>query len=434
MFDIMRFIEAKRDGESNSPEDISTFVVDVMSGKVKDYHVAAWLMAVYLKGMDDNELLAFTEALARSGSILSFSSGLKVVDKHSTGGVGDKTTLILVPLVASCGLSVAKLSGRGLGFTGGTVDKLESIPGFKVDTSLSDFKQQVEDIGCAITGHSPDLAPAESFFYELRDVTSTVPSLPLICSSIVSKKIAGGAGSFVFDVKYGSGAFMNGIENARELAVSLVRLSKKMGYPSSALLTSMEEPLGRWIGNSMEVFESIEVLRNSGPVDTTEICLALAGEMLLQGGVVSSSKEGISRAKASLEKGDGLAKFNELVIRQGGPADIVSDPSKYLYPSPLVYEVKAASDGFISAIDTKSIGEAIRRLGGGRAKKEDPIDAGAALEVMVKIGDFVKKGDILMKAYSQDPSLVEPARFYLDKSWTIGGKVERPKLILERVD
>ena len=243
MFDILKFIEQKRDGRDNTTEDISTFVQDVMSGRVKDYHVAAWLMAVYLRGMSEDELLAFTKALATSGKSVSFGSGIRAVDKHSTGGVGDKVTLILVPLVASCGLSVAKLSGRGLGFTGGTVDKLESIPGFKVDISLSEFERQVNEIGCAVAGHSPDLAPAEAFFYELRDVTATVPSLPLICSSIVSKKIAGGANSFVFDVKYGSGAFMSSIEDARELALSLVKLSNKMGYPSSALLTSMEEPL-----------------------------------------------------------------------------------------------------------------------------------------------------------------------------------------------
>ncbi len=434
MFDILRFIEHKRDGRDNTTEDISMFVQDVMSGRVKDYHVAAWLMAVYLRGMSEDELLAFTKALATSGKSVSFGPGIRAVDKHSTGGVGDKVTLILVPLVASCGLSVAKLSGRGLGFTGGTVDKLESIPGFKVDISLSEFERQVNEIGCAVAGHSPDLAPAEAFFYELRDVTATVPSLPLICSSIVSKKIAGGANSFVFDVKYGSGAFMSRIEDARELALSLVKLSNKMGYPSSALLTSMEEPLGRWIGNAMEVFESIEVLQNRGPEDTTELCVALAGEMLLQGGLVSSPEEGASMAKSSLEKGGALRKFRELVVKQGGPEDIASNPSKYLRPSPLVYEVISGTDGFVSSVDTRSIGEGIRRLGGGRSKKEDSIDPGAALEVMVKIGDRVEKGDTLMRAYSDDPFSVDSARTYLDKSWTIGDRAEPPKLILERIE
>lgn len=434
MFDILRFLEDKRDGRENSSEDISAFVKNVLTGGVKDYHVAAWLMAVYLRGMSDEELLVFTKALATSGSSVSFRSGTMAVDKHSTGGVGDKATLILVPLVASCGLSVAKLSGRGLGFTGGTVDKLESIPGFKVDISLSKFERQVNDIGCAIAGHSPDLAPAEAFFYELRDVTATVPSLPLICSSIVSKKIAGGANSFVFDVKYGSGAFMSDIQDARELAVSLVRLSKRMGYPSSALLTSMEEPLGRWIGNSMEVFESIEVLQNRGPSDTTELCVALAGEMLLQGGLVSSPEKGSLMARSSLENGSGLRKLRELITRQGGPEDITSNPSKYLRPSPTVYEVRSDGDGFVSCVDTKSIGEGIRRLGGGRSKKEDSIDPGAAIEILVKIGDRVKKGDPLVRAYTDDPSSVEFAKAYLDGSLTIGDRAEPPKLILERIE
>ncbi len=434
MFDILRFIESKRDGGANDPEDIGLFVRSVMEGLVKDYHVAAWLMAVYLNGMEEGELLAFTGALASSGQSISFGPEVNPVDKHSTGGVGDKATLILVPLVAACGLSVAKLSGRGLGFTGGTVDKLESIPGFRVDMSLKDFKAQVEDIGCAVAGHSPDLAPAEAFFYELRDVTATVPSLPLICSSIVSKKIAGGANSFVFDVKYGSGAFMSSLEDARRLAVSLVDLSKKMGHSSSALLTSMDEPLGRWIGNSMEVFESVEVLKNSGPKDTTELCLALAGEMLHNGGMVSSPEEGFSRARLALERGEGLAKLGELVVRQGGPEDLVTNPSKYLSPSPLVYQVRAQSDGFISSVNTRYIGEGIRRLGGGRSKKEDPIDPGAALEIVVKIGDRVKEGDVIMNSYSNDPSSVNSAREYLDHSWSIGKSPKRPVLILERID
>ncbi|SMG08620.1 thymidine phosphorylase [Dethiosulfovibrio salsuginis] len=434
MFDILRFIETKRDGGNNGAEDLKVFVRSIMEGSVRDYHVAAWLMAVYLNGMAEDELLAFTDALANSGEVVSFGRGVKTVDKHSTGGVGDKATLILVPLVAACGLSVAKLSGRGLGFTGGTVDKLESIPGFKVDMTLEEFKSQVEEIGCAVAGHSPDLAPAEAFFYELRDVTATVPSLPLICSSIVSKKIAGGADSFVFDVKYGSGAFMSDLEDAKKLAESLVNLSNKMGHPSSALLTSMDEPLGKWIGNSMEVLESVEVLKNSGPEDTTELCLALAGEMLLNGGMVTSPEAGVEMARSALVEGRGLKKLAELVVRQGGPADLVDYPSKYLQPSPLVYELKAQGDGFISSVNTRFIGEGIRRLGGGRSDKEESIDPGAALEITVKIGDKVKTGDVIMKCYSDDPSSVDYAREYLDRSWTVDVEAVRPPLILGRVD
>lgn len=433
MFDLLHFIEAKRDGLSNSPEDIGVFVSQIMDGKVKDYHISAWLMAVFLNGMAEDELVSFTRALAESGKMVSFRDRSIVVDKHSTGGVGDKTTLVLVPLVASCGLAIAKLSGRGLGFTGGTVDKLESIPGLKLNMSLENFKQQIDKIGCAIAGHSPDLAPAEAIFYELRDVTATVPSLPLICSSIISKKMAGGAGVFVFDVKYGSGALIKKLDNAKKLANSLVGLSKSLGYASSALITSMEEPLGRWIGNSMEVRESLDVLNNAGPEDTVTLCLALAGEMLFQGGRVSSSEEGIKMARTALENGDALAKFKELIEMQGGPQDLIDCPAKYLPCAPLVYELRAPRDGFINYMDAKAVGEAVKRLGGGRSRKEDVIDVGAAIEIKAKIGDLVKMGDTIMKVYANDISLIEMAEPYISSSVTIGDLTKRPPLIVEKV-
>lgn len=434
MFDVIQFIESKRNGDSNKSEDIESFVKQVLNGDVKDYQAASWLMAVYLNGMDKTELLSFTKALAHSGKKVSFPEAQNVVDKHSTGGVGDKTTLVLVPLVASCGVSVAKLSGRGLGFTGGTVDKLEAIPGFRVDMTLESFFDKVNQIGCAIAGHSPDLAPAEAKFYELRDVTATVSSLPLICSSIVSKKIAGGAKSFVFDVKYGSGAFMKDIEDARELAKSLVNLSKELGYGSSALLTSMEEPLGHWVGNSMEVLEAIEVLRGEGPEDTTELCLNLAGEMLYHGSVVTSPDEGYKVALEAISSGKALEKMAELLKMQGANFDVVKEPFRYLKTAPLSAEIKAYDEGVISSIDTRAIGEGIRRLGGGRSQKEDEIDPGAAIEILVKIGDRVEKGQPLMRAFYSDEKKIEGAMMYLDSACSVEQKAQIPKLILERID
>lgn len=434
MFDVLQFIESKRDGHPNNSQDIEDFVTGVLNGEVKDYQAASWLMAVYLNGMDDTELFCFTKALANSGEKVSFPETQNVVDKHSTGGVGDKASLVLVPLVASCGVPVAKLSGRGLGFTGGTVDKLEAIDGFRVDMSLEKFSVQIDEIGCAIAGHSPDLAPAEAKFYELRDVTATVSSLPLICSSIVSKKIAGGAKSFVFDVKYGSGAFMKEIKDARELARSLVNLSKKLGYSSSALLTSMEEPLGHWVGNSMEVFEAIKVLHGEGPADTTELCLNLAGEMLFHGKVVSSPEEGYKLAKDAIMTGAALEKMAELIKSQGGNPEVLKMPLEYLKRSPLSMDIVSSADGVIDSIDTRSIGEGVRRLGGGRSQKEDEIDPGASVEVLVKIGDKVKKGQPILRAFFSDGVDIDGAMAYLNSACSTAEKAQIPKLILERID
>ncbi|EFC92260.1 pyrimidine-nucleoside phosphorylase [Dethiosulfovibrio peptidovorans DSM 11002] len=434
MFDVLRFIETKRDRRKHDKGDIEAFVTDALTGQVREYHVAAWLMAVYLNGMEEDELLSFTSALAESGKRVSFPKGLNCIDKHSTGGVGDKTSMVLVPLVASCGVPVAKLSGRGLGFTGGTVDKLESIPGFRVDMSLADFSDQVERIGCAIAGHSHDLAPAEALFYELRDVTSTVQSVPLICSSIVSKKIAGGASGFVFDVKYGSGALMESIQDAEVLAKSLVDVSDKLGFPSSALITSMEQPLGRWVGNSMEVFESMEVLRGGGPEDTVDLCLDLAGEMIFQGGRSDSPDSGRAMARNALDSGAGLRKFADLVKEQGGTEEVISHPERYLKHGPMVHEVKAEMPGFIHSVDTKSVGEAVRRIGGGRMNREDQVDPGAAIEIMAGIGDSVTVGQPLMRLYCNDRSLADSGVPYVTEAFSIREELpEVPKLVQERI-
>jgi pyrimidine-nucleoside phosphorylase len=300
--DVIGFIEKKRDGGAHAPGELEAFVRAFALGKVPEYQAAAWLMAVYFNGLSDEELKEFTLALARSGDTMSFGDELCIVDKHSTGGVGDKITLLLVPLAAACGLSVAKLSGPGLGFTGGTVDKLESIPGFNTHLSSRDFLNQVTRIGCAISGHSADLAPAEGKFYSLRDVTGTVPSMPLICSSIVSKKIAGGADAFVFDVKCGSGAFMRDHESAEALANGLVSLSKSLGKKAAALITDMDQPLGEWVGNAVEVLEAVRVLQGEGPEDVREVAVALAGAMVSLGKGISFD-DGCILARRKIDDG-----------------------------------------------------------------------------------------------------------------------------------
>ena len=282
------FIEDRRDGKGSTPPEIAEFVRLAQKGEIPDYQVAAWLMAVFFRGMTRREVKAFTEALSLSGKVVTFPGDIFPVDKHSTGGVGDKTSLVVVPLVAACGVPVAKLSGRGLGFTGGTVDKLESIPGFSAHLDLGRFVEQVTKVGCAISGHSEDLAPAEALFYELRDVTGTVPSIPLITSSIVSKKMAGGSRAFVFDVKCGSGAFMKDVASALELSESLVGLSASLGRKAMALVTAMDQPLGRWVGNAAEVAEAVEVLLRKGPSDVRELSLRLAASMVHLGGLAGS--------------------------------------------------------------------------------------------------------------------------------------------------
>ncbi len=326
--DMLGFIERKRDGGVHQAEEIRRFVTAFASGEVPDYQAAAWLMAVYYNGLTDEELREFTLAIARSGEVLSFGGDLFLVDKHSTGGVGDKITLLLVPLAAACGLSGAKLSGPGLGFTGGTVDKLEAIPGCRTHLPSEAFLRQVKEIGCAISGHSADLAPAEGKFYSLRDVTATVPSLPLICSSIVSKKIAGGADAFVFDVKCGSGAFMEDYGSAESLAEAMVSLSKNLGKKAMALITDMDQPLGEWVGNAVEVLEAVRVLGGRGPADVREVAVSLAGAMVSLGKGISF-EEGCAMASEKLDDGSALEKMKVLVEAQEATGAYAATPKRF---------------------------------------------------------------------------------------------------------
>lgn len=426
------FIETKRDGGENNTDQIIEFVKMTQEGKISDYQVAAWLMAVYFKGMSEEENRSFTRALAYSGNEVRFPEGIVSVDKHSTGGVGDKTTLAVVPLAASCGLSVAKLSGRGLGFTGGTIDKLESIPGFRSRLDLESFKRQVLEIGCAVSGHSKDLAPAEAFFYELRDVTGTLPSIPLITSSIVSKKIAGGSKAFVFDVKCGSGAFMKDLSSARELASRLVSLSCSLGRVSMALITGMSQPLGKWVGNSAEVVEAIEVLRGKGPSDTSSLSIMLTGSMLFLGGKAESIPEGEKIAKGAMDSGQGMEMFERMVLSQGGRLDeFLSMAERGDHISPFAHSIKADQNGWVNRCDAGAIGEAVRFLGGGRSAKEDEIDRSICCEVLCKIGDKVEKGQVLAKIFCRkEDDRVERAVETIEGAFALGEMVEPAEILL----
>ncbi len=427
MFNPVAFIEARRDGRSHTAEELEAFVRGSMTGEVTDYQIAAWLMATYLNGLSREELRTFTLALGRSGEMVSFPGSHRCVDKHSTGGVGDKVTLVVVPLAAACGVPVAKLSGRGLGFTGGTVDKLDAIPGFQTKLSLDHFIHQVETLGCAISGHSLDLAPAEGIFYALRDVTGTIPSLPLIASSIVSKKLAGGARRFVFDVKVGKGAFMATPEEGRALARLLVDLSRDLGAEALAFLTAMDFPLGRWVGNAAEVREAIAVLRGEGPDDTRELCEAIGGGMIFLGGKAPSLEEGRRQARQALGSGKAAERFASLVAAQGGDPRVVDSPETFLPLAPETEELVAPREGVLTGMDARQVGEGVRQLGGGRYRKGDEVDLGVAVEMLASPGDRVTQGQPLLRLYGRTPHRLAEIRAALESAVEIGTK-EAPVL------
>ncbi|MBN2248349.1 MAG: thymidine phosphorylase [Coriobacteriia bacterium] len=426
MRSIEELIEVKRDGGRHTAEELTQIVSAFVSGEMADYQMAAWLMAAFIRGMDSSETAALTEAMARSGRMVDLASipGVKV-DKHSTGGVGDTTTLILAPLVASCGVPVAKMSGRGLGFTGGTLDKLESIPGFSVTLEPAAFLAQVRDIGIAVIGQSPDVDPADKKMYALRDVTATVPSMPLIVGSIISKKVAGGADAIVLDVKVGSGAFMKTEADARALAAELVRVGELLGRRIVAVLTDMDQPLGRAVGNALEVREAIATLGGVGPADLTELCLVLGGKMLVLGGVADDERSARELLLDSIASGRALDTFRAWVAAQGGdPA--VADDLELLPLGRHTRVVRAQRDGWISGFDAEGVGRAAMVLGAGRARREDAIDAGAGLEIEVKIGDRVAAGDPLGTLYSSDAALLDEGETRLRDAVRIGD--EEPEI------
>lgn len=392
----------KRDGQELSPAEINFFVEGFTKGEIPDYQVSAWAMAVMLKGMTDRETTDLTMAMARSGDTLDLTGVVPIaVDKHSTGGVGDKTTLVVEPVVAACGLPVGKMSGRGLGFSGGTVDKMESIPGYRTDLSTEEFIDQLKKIGVVLTGQSGDLAPADGKLYALRDVTGTVPSIPLIASSIMSKKIAAGAQAIVLDVKVGVGAFMETLDTARQLAEVMVAIAKLSGRRAVGLLSDMNQPLGFAVGNVLEVVEAIETLHGGGPADFREHCLVVASHLLTLGGKAADAVEGRQMAEQAIADDRAVQRFRLLVETQGGDVRVVDDPQ--LMAQARIEEVVCAErSGYLAGINARTVGETSVELGAGRAKKSDRVDPAVGIMIYHKVGDWVEKGQPLFAVFAND--------------------------------
>lgn len=426
MYDI---IHKKRNGGELSEKEIKFFVNGYTDGSIPDYQASALCMAIYFRGMRADETAALTLAMADSGDRIDLS-GIEgfTVDKHSTGGVGDKTSLIVAPIVAANGGKVAKMSGRGLGHTGGTVDKLESIPGFRTSLTPDEFIKQVNDIGLCIVGQTGELAPADKKLYALRDVTATVESIPLIASSIMSKKLAAGSQGIVLDVKTGSGAFMKTVEDSERLAEEMVSIGKAAGRKVTALITDMDIPLGASVGNSLEVIEAIKTLKGEGEKNLTEVCLSLAAQMLC---MVTGRDDMVCRkmAKKSIEDGSALNKLREMITAQGGNADVIDSSGAFKQPKFSV-DIISEREGYISRTDAERVGIASVILGAGREKKGDPIDPSAGIILKKKTGDSVSKGDVLATFYTDDETRIDVAkREFLDALIFGNEKPSKQKLI-----
>jgi len=402
-------IAKKRDGLTLSAEEIDFFVQGFTRGEIPDYQASAWAMAVLLKGMDHRETIDLTMSMARSGETLDLShTAPLVVDKHSTGGVGDKTTLAVAPMVACLGLPVGKMSGRGLGFSGGTLDKLESIPGFRVDLSIEEFFANLKKHGIVVAGQTADLAPADGKLYALRDVTATVPSMPLIASSIMSKKIAGGANAIVLDVKTGSGAFMKSVKEALALGKIMAEIGKGLGRRVTVIISDMNQPLGKAVGNALEVREAIETLRGGGPEDFREHCLLVATHMLVLGAKAPDAAVGRQMLVEAIKTGKALAKFREWIEAQGGDSQVADDLS-LLQEAACVQTVPVPLTGYLAGVDAKEVGLTAVDLGAGRMKKGDPVEHSVGIEVHRKVGDRVAGGEPLFTIHAQDETSLSKA-------------------------
>ncbi|HET9780182.1 MAG TPA: thymidine phosphorylase [Candidatus Dormibacteraeota bacterium] len=415
-------IGRKRDGHELSPEEIDFLVNGYVSGAIADYQMAAWLMAVCIRGMTSAETLALTQAMIASGEVLDLRAipGVKV-DKHSTGGVGDKVTLIAAPLAAACGVKVPKLSGRGLAHSGGTLDKLESVPGLTVELAPERFIEQVRTIGIAVAGQSPRMVPADKMLYALRDVTATVPSVPLIASSVMSKKIAAGADAIVLDVKFGRGAFMPDVASAKELAHEMVTLGEGAGRRTVALVTAMDNPLGRTVGNALEVQEALDALAGEGDEELLEVCVRVTREMCDLAGIEADVEK-------VLKSGAGRAKFEEMLAAQGGHLE------QGLPVAPVQDPITAERDGFVESIDALEIGLAAVDLGAGRMRKEDRIDHAAGFVIEAPVGARVKKGDALVTLHARSHELVDRVGDRVRQAWRISDReVKRPPHVLARI-
>ena len=398
---MVDLIEKKRDGGPLSKEEICFIIQGYVQGDIPDYQMAAWAMAVFFRGMSLEETAELTLAMARSGDQLDLTSlGGRFVDKHSTGGVGDKTTLLLGPMVAACGVPVAKMSGRGLGHTGGTIDKLSSVPGFQVELTQAEFLAQVKKIGLSIIAQTGNLVPADKKLYALRDVTATVSSIPLIASSVMSKKIAAGAQGIVLDVKYGSGAFMKTVEEARVLATTMVNIGKELGRQTIAVLSNMNQPLGRAVGNSLEILEVADALQGKGPADLMEVSLELGAWMLVAGEVVPDVETGRANLRQSLESGAAWDKFLAFIAEQGGDAQAIAD--RRLKVAPWNLPILARDSGYVELFDAHKIGVLAMTLGAGRVTKESSIDLGAGVILAKKAGEWVEAGEPILQLYSSD--------------------------------
>ncbi|MFC4808426.1 pyrimidine-nucleoside phosphorylase [Paenibacillus sp. GCM10023250] len=424
-------IHKKRNGGALTNEELTFLIQGYSRGEIPDYQMSAWAMAVYFQGMNPEETAALTLAMAESGDRVDLSPirGIKV-DKHSTGGVGDKTSLIIGPLVASCGVPVAKMSGRGLGHTGGTIDKMESMPGFRTELAREDFIAQVNGIGVAIIGQSGDLAPADKKLYALRDVTATVESIPLIASSVMSKKIAAGADAIVLDVKTGSGAFMKTLDDSERLAKAMVEIGTQVGRRTAALISDMDQPLGFAIGNALEVREAILTLHGRGPDDLTELCIALASHMVVLGGQAAGLKEAEATLREKLRSGEALAKFKQFVEAQGGDPAVGDDPA-LLPQAPVLVEVPAPKSGSVHAIQAEELGLAAMLLGAGRATKESLIDHAVGITLQRKVGTEVREGEtIALLHVREDGDAAQAVLRRVQDAYAIGEEPARPSPLL----
>lgn len=423
---IEEIIEKKRDGYILTNDEIKFFINGYVDGSIPDYQASALLMAIYIRGMNKEEIANLTEAMRVSGEVWDLSDipGLKV-DKHSTGGVGDKVSLILGPMVASCGAKLAKMSGRGLGHTGGTLDKLESIPGFNIHKNYEDFKKQIETVGMAIIGQDKNIDPADKKIYALRDVTGTVGSIPLIASSIMSKKLASGADCILLDVKYGSGAFMKTMEDAKLLASTMVEIGKSLNKDVKAEITDMDQPLGCAVGNNLEIKEVINTLHGYGPKDIFELCVSSGSIMLKQAKIFNTIQEGRDAILDNVKNGKAFEKFKEFVVAQGGDVSYIEHPEKFPVAKNIV-EVYSTQDGFVDKINALEIGKAAMKLGGGREKIEDEIDMSAGIVLNKKIGDAVKKNELLATLYTNKEEFSDIKNNVLN-SFKIVNKLEEIK-------
>ncbi len=433
MLSIEELIAKKRDALSHTPEELDRLVLGYAAGEIPDYQMSAWLMAALLNGLDPDETVRLTDAMVRSGRVMDLSEVPgPTVDKHSTGGVADTATLVLAPLLAACGVYVAKMSGRGLGHTGGTLDKLESIPGFRIELGEREFIEQVRDVGVAVIAQSPEIDPADKKMYALRDVTATVPSVPLIVGSIISKKVAGGADAILLDVKTGSGAFMKTYDDARALADELTRVGRALGRNVECEITDMSQPLGRAVGNALEVAEAVRVLR--GEAEGTalqEVCLTSGARLLVMAGVDDDATSARQRLEDAVRSGEALAKMKEWVAAQGGDASVIDGPAR-LPQATHTREVHATSSGYVTDFDTEGIGKAAMLLGAGRATLDDVIDPSAGLIMEVRIGDRLEAGGLIGTLLTSDPATLDAAEERFRASVSVGDvRVEPPPLFYE---